>query len=362
MSKTILELRNLNKSYGIVKAVDGISFSLERGEFLSLLGPSGSGKTTTLHMIAGLTSVSDGEILLGGKSINALPPYKRDIGVVFQNYALFPHLTVSQNIAFPLEMRGISGKEATSRVNQALQLVDLPSFGSRYPRELSGGQQQRVALARAFVFEPKLLLMDEPLGALDKKLREYMQVEIKRLHQRLGATIIYVTHDQDEALVMSDRIAVFNAGKIEQIAPPSEVYNRPKTRFVAEFVGETNIISAKFERAEGSFQIFRSEALEIRIQGAEPIYKNEVKLSIRPERIRIEPILSQSASNKISGIVSEVIYFGRTIRYLVDSIDGSLKLTIVKQVSSLTEKTFSKGDRVDAFWHEFDVMPIVEGP
>lgn len=361
MTATILELRKVSKSYGLVKAVDSVSLSLARGEFLSLLGPSGSGKTTTLQMIAGLASATGGEILLDGKSINMLPPYKRDIGVIFQNYALFPHLTVAQNIAFPLEMRGVSRNSIADRVFKALQLVDLASFGNRYPRELSGGQQQRVALARAFVFEPKILLMDEPLGALDKKLREYMQVEIKRLHERLGATIIYVTHDQEEALVMSDRIAVFNAGKIEQIAAPAEIYNRPKTRFVAEFVGETNIISASYERTKDNVQSFRSNALEIRIQGSVPIRKSRIQVCIRPERIRIGPVCPQSGHNQINGTVREVIYLGKTIKYLIKSADDSINLIIIKQVSSSIEQAFKKGDAVTATWDDFDVTLIEEG-
>ena len=361
MSSTILELRELKKNYGFVKAVDGVSFKLERGEFLSLLGPSGSGKTTTLQMIAGLVSVSDGEIYLDGRSINALPPYQRDIGVVFQNYALFPHLTVSQNIAFPLEMRGRSRNDISKRVKDALCLVELPDLGNRFPRELSGGQQQRVALARAFVFEPKLLLMDEPLGALDKKLREYMQVEIKRLHERLGATIIYVTHDQDEALVMSNRIAVFNAGKIEQIAPPSEIYNHPKTRFVADFVGETNIIPAKFERNIDDVQIFRSQATEVRSRGYVHIKESDVFVCIRPERIKIQPIRERSSANQINGIISEIIYMGRVIRYLIKTDDQSLKILVVMQVTSLVDMAYNKGDRITAFWDEVDVVPISKG-
>jgi putative spermidine/putrescine transport system ATP-binding protein len=361
MGSTILQLQDVNKRYGAVRAVDGISFQLERGEFLSLLGPSGSGKTTTLQMIAGLASVSGGEILLEGKSINALPPYRRDIGVVFQNYALFPHLTVAQNIAFPLEMRRFARHDIERRITDALRLVNLPELGGRYPRELSGGQQQRVALARAFVFEPKLLLMDEPLGALDKKLREYMQVEIKRLHERLGATIIYVTHDQDEALVMSNRIAVFNAGKIEQIAPPAEIYNRPKTRFVADFVGETNLIPATSERMVSGVQILRAGSAELQVCAQDAVPGKDVYVSIRPERIRLGPAGAGSLANHLQGSITEIIYMGRVTRYSVECDDPSVTLAVTAQVSSLTETSFKKGARVTAQWDKVDATPISRG-
>ncbi len=238
MSSAILELRNVSKEYGPHIAVADLSLQLAKGEFLSLLGPSGSGKTTTLMMIAGLLQPNTGDILLEQRPITPLPPYKRNIGVVFQNYALFPHMTVARNIAFPLTMRSVGREEIAMRVSRVLRLVGLPDYGGRYPRQLSGGQQQRVALARAMVFEPPILLMDEPLGALDKKLREQMQLEIKRLHEELGMSIIYVTHDQEEALVMSDRIAVFNLGRLQQIGTPTQLYERPATRFVAEFIGE----------------------------------------------------------------------------------------------------------------------------
>ena len=238
MISPILELHDVSKGYGPHIAVADLSLQLAKGEFLSLLGPSGSGKTTTLMMIAGLRQPTTGEILLEQRPITPLPPYKRNIGVVFQNYALFPHMTVARNIGFPLTMRGVGRDEIATRVRGVLRLVGLPDYGGRYPRQLSGGQQQRVALARAMVFEPPLLLMDEPLGALDKKLREQMQLEIKRLHDELGMSIIYVTHDQEEALVMSHRIAVLDRGRLQQIGTPTQLYERPATRFVAEFIGE----------------------------------------------------------------------------------------------------------------------------
>jgi len=245
MTEGYLSLRNVVKSYdGRINAVDGISIDVRRGEFLTLLGPSGSGKTTTLMMIAGFETPSAGALELDGQSLSAVKPYRRNIGMVFQNYALFPHMTTARNVAFPLKMRKFPKGEIQARVDKALALVGLGDFAAKYPRELSGGQQQRVALARGLVFEPDVLLLDEPLGALDKNLREQMQVEIRRIHREVGITTIYVTHDQTEAMTMSDRVAVFNNGKIEQIAPPLEMYLRPATHFVGNFIGDSNFLEA----------------------------------------------------------------------------------------------------------------------
>ncbi len=245
MSDAYLCLRDVVKSYdGQVNAVDGISIDVRKGEFLTLLGPSGSGKTTTLLMIAGFEDLTDGTLELEGRSLANVRPYRRNIGMVFQNYALFPHMTTETNVAFPLRMRKFPREQVRPRVEKALELVGLSEFAAKYPRELSGGQQQRVALARALVFEPDVLLLDEPLGALDKNLREQMQVEIRRIHGEVGITTIYVTHDQTEAMTMSDRVAVFNDGKIEQIAPPLEMYHRPATFFVGNFIGDSNFFEA----------------------------------------------------------------------------------------------------------------------
>src|SRR5471032_2405651 len=241
----VLELGGVSKRYDAVVAVDDLDLSLRTGEFLTLLGPSGSGKTTTLMMVAGLQQPDAGAITLNGVPVALLPPYRRDIGMVFQHYALFPHMTVRRNIAFPLEMRRLGKTEIARLVDDALALVKLPDHGDRLPRQLSGGQQQRVALARAMVYRPALLLMDEPLGALDRKLREQLQLEIKRVHRERGISVLYVTHDQEEALTMSDRIAVFNRGRIEQIGTPEDLYDRPATRFVAGFIGDTNFISGR---------------------------------------------------------------------------------------------------------------------
>ncbi len=239
--KGALTLRNLTKIYGDLHAVDDVSLDVAPGEFVTLLGPSGSGKTTTLRIIGGFIKPEAGTVSLDGRDLTKVPPYKRDIGMVFQNYALFPHMTASENVGFPLQMRRVPKAEVKEKVREALRLVRLEELGDRYPKQLSGGQQQRVALARSFSFDPQLLLMDEPLGALDKKLREALQLEVLRISRQLGVTVVYVTHDQEESLVMSDRIAIYNEGRIEQIGTGEDLYERPVSLFVADFVGESNI-------------------------------------------------------------------------------------------------------------------------
>src|SRR3569623_345779 len=253
MSDPIVRFAAISKTYdGLARVVDRLDLDIERGEFLTLLGPSGSGKTTTLMMLAGFEPPTEGEILLEGKPLSRLPPHRRAIGMVFQNYALFPHMSVADNIAFPLTVRGMAREEVARRVERALDMVQLESFAERRPAQLSGGQQQRVALARALVFEPKLVLMDEPLGALDKQLREQMQLEIKHIHRNLGVTVVYVTHDQSEALTMSDRVAGFNDGVIQQLAKPDDLYERPQNAFVAQFIGENNRLKGKVVAMNGS--------------------------------------------------------------------------------------------------------------
>jgi putative spermidine/putrescine transport system ATP-binding protein len=304
---------------------------------------------------------TSGEILLSGRPIRPLPPYKRDIGMVFQNYALFPHMTVARNIAFPLEMRHAARADIERRVEAVLKLVDLMGFEGRYPRQLSGGQQQRVALARAIVFEPTLLLMDEPLGALDKKLREQMQLEIKHLHKRLGISIIYVTHDQDEALVMSDRIGVFNRGRLEQIGPVEELYERPKTRFVAEFIGETNTISGKVGAWEAELSVLETAdgPLRGRTQGG-PAAGGRATLSIRPERIRIETAEPQSeGANRLAGQIVEVIYMGRGRKYVVELASGAT-LMVAQQTSGAGTTRPSAGDHVAVMFAPEDAVIIAE--
>ena len=306
----------VQKSYdGETLVVKDLNLSISKGEFLTMLGPSGSGKTTCLMMLAGFETATHGTIRLDGKPINNIPPHKRGIGMVFQNYALFPHMTIAENLAFPLQVRKIGKAEIEQKVQRALDMVQMGTgeFAGRRPAQLSGGQQQRVALARALVFEPELVLMDEPLGALDKQLREHMQYEIKHLHERLGVTVVYVTHDQSEALTMSDRIAVFNDGVIQQLAPPADLYERPKNAFVAQFIGENNKLNGKVLSIDGSTARValdgagEVEALAVNIQRqGEP-----TMLSIRPERVLIgEP----SMPNAMEGRVVELIYLGDHIR------------------------------------------------
>jgi putative spermidine/putrescine transport system ATP-binding protein len=280
-----LKLRNVVKSYdGRVNAVDDISIDIEQGEFVTFLGPSGSGKTTTLMMVAGFEEVTSGSIDIEGHDVTRKRPYERNIGMVFQNYALFPHMTAAQNVAFPLKMRHFPKSEINTRVQKVLELVGLKKFTEKRPREMSGGQQQRVALARGMVFNPDVLLLDEPLGALDKNLREQMQVEIKRIQKEVGITTIYVTHDQTEAMTMSDRVAVFGEGKLRQIAPPLEIYNHPTSKFVGEFIGDSNFFQGKV----GSAGILEIDGLcASRIANTHLSPGTTVDLLVRPERIRI---------------------------------------------------------------------------
>ena len=313
MAETLLELTDLRKQFGNVVAVDNVNLDIGKGEFVTFLGPSGSGKTTTLMMVAGFQSATAGSMLLEGRPLDPLPAYEREIGMVFQHYALFPHMTVAQNVSFPLEMRKIPKAEAQKKVADVLALVGLPDHGSRYPKQLSGGQQQRVALARAMVFEPRLLLMDEPLGALDKKLREHMQIEIMRLHRDLGITVLYVTHDQEEALVMSDRIAVFNEGRIEQIGTPVDLYENPETRFVADFIGESNFLTGKVASVEGGIA---------KIDGHQPVSGRagesvavgaNASVAVRPERLHINQ--SANAENTVEAIISDIVYLGQSRKF-----------------------------------------------
>ncbi len=355
MNGAILELRRISKSYGSFMAVADLSLKLANGEFLSLLGPSGSGKTTTLAMIAGLLQPTEGEILLQGRPVTPLPPYKRNIGVVFQNYALFPHMTVARNIAFPLVMRSAARSEIDKRVRNVLKLVGLPDHGGRYPEQLSGGQQQRVALARAMVFEPPILLMDEPLGALDKKLREQMQLEIKRLHRELGMSIIYVTHDQEEALVMSDRIAVFNLGRLEQVGTPTELYERPATRFVAEFIGESNVFPGIAGTTVDGFCTLDTAGVHLRAVATRPLAAGtRAVVSIRPERISLQAADRPAGhENAVDGRVTDIVYLGRSRKYVIRTTAGQ-EVVSLQQSRSGAERGFGVGDAVSLRWQAED--------
>jgi putative spermidine/putrescine transport system ATP-binding protein len=318
---------------GVEKTYDGTSLvvrdlnlTIRRGEFLTFLGPSGSGKTTSLMMLAGFEMPTRGEILLDGRSLLRLPPHRRNIGMVFQNYALFPHMTVAENVAFPLSVRGRPKAETEAEVRRALDMVQLGSFGARRPAQLSGGQQQRVALARALVFSPQLVLMDEPLGALDKQLREQMQFEIKAIHERLGVTVVYVTHDQGEALTMSDRIAVFRQGAIQQIGSPTDLYDAPASSFVAHFIGENNRLQGVVERVEGGLCQVRlpDGALLTARHGQDLASAGPCSLSIRPERIRLG---TAPADNRLTGQLGDATFHGDHVRLRVD-IGGGVALVV----------------------------------
>lgn len=313
----------VSKLYGALCVVDKLNLDIKRGEFVSLLGPSGSGKTTLLMMLAGFENATNGQILVDGQRVNDVPSHKRDMGVVFQNYALFPHMSVSENIAFPLQMRGVSKVEITDRVKRALEMVQLDHLLDRKPAQLSGGQQQRVALARALVFEPRVVLMDEPLGALDKQLREQMQLDIRALHQRLGLTIVFVTHDQGEALTMSDRIAVFNKGKIEQIGTPRQIYDNPASRFVAEFIGETNLLEGRVTQSTSDYAKITLKN-GIIINTAVSAVQNvgtEVLVSVRPERIQLQTTASEH--NSIEASVNDCVYQGDHLRVQLRDTHGA---------------------------------------
>jgi len=344
-----VSLKNLGKRFNEVVAVDQVTLEVYTGEFLTLLGPSGSGKTTTLMMIAGFEFPTEGEIFVEGKDISQVPPSKRNIGMVFQNYALFPHMTVYENIAFPLKMRKFGKAEISKRVGAVLEKVKLLGFERRYPKQLSGGQQQRIALARALVFDPPLLLMDEPLGALDKKLREYMQIEIKNIQRDLKVTTIYVTHDQAEALTMSNRIAVFNQGRIEQIGTPEEIYDGPANKFVADFIGETNFLEGNIKRIADDGYWFKTKG------GSEfllPRQKNltiheNVVIAIRPEKILILTERRQGF-NHLEGKIDDVIYVGGTRRYRI--ILNDIESVFVKQQSYFETRPMEGSDKVLIGW------------
>ncbi|OWT81088.1 MULTISPECIES: ABC transporter ATP-binding protein [unclassified Achromobacter] len=348
-----LTLSAVHKQYGNANAVHGVDLDIQPGEFVTLLGSSGSGKTTTLMMIAGFTDPTSGEIRIDGKAINGTPPAKRNLGVVFQNYSLFPHLTVRQNVSFPLEMRGVGKSERERLVGQALEMVHLPDKAGSYPRQLSGGQQQRVALARALVFSPRVLLMDEPLGALDKKLREHMQMEIKRIQGELGATVVYVTHDQEEALTMSDRIAVMQAGRIVQIGRPADLYDRPATHWVADFVGQSNFIRTRVVNVgvanAGTVVALPGGGTGVAQSAAALSTGAAATLVLRPEKLRIgQADPTAPSENCLTGTVSEVVYLGHATRRTVRLADGTA--ITVQEANRSGAGLFEPGQQVAVRW------------
>ena len=334
---------HVSRHFGEVRAVDDISLDIIDGEFFTMLGPSGSGKTTCLRLVAGFERPSTGDILLHGINVSNLPPYERDVNTVFQDYALFPHMSVGENIGYGLMIKKVPGHERRVKVEEILELVKLSGLAGRRPSQLSGGQRQRVALARALINHPRVLLLDEPLGALDLKLRQQMQIELKSIQQRVGITFVYVTHDQEEALTMSDRVAVFNQGKVEQVGSPAQIYEHPETSFVAGFVGVSNLVSGELaERITGSTETF----------------------SIRPEKIHIaEPDTSVPAEMyAVDGRIRDVIYLGLYTRYLVE-LDGGSDLVVVQQNLATTsmEVLSARGRLVRLLWQRDHVRKIAGG-
>jgi putative spermidine/putrescine transport system ATP-binding protein len=346
-----LRLESVVKTYGDHTAVAGVSLDIEQGEFVTLLGPSGSGKTTTLNMIAGFITPTAGAIVLAGRHVESVPAHKRNIGVVFQDYALFPHMTVDQNVAFPLRQRRLPRSEIAEKTRETLRMVNLEAFGDRYPSQLSGGQRQRVAVARAIVFDPQLLLMDEPLGALDRALRERLQIEIRRLHQELGVTVLYVTHDQSEAFALSDRIAICNDGRIEQVGPGSELYEHPETVFVASFLGESNIFEGTLVTG-GDPSHVRCGGLELLAAPSGVSEGDHVALVVRPERITIAGAgelasLRDRGLNACPGRVRELRYFGAERKLWVEIGEGLTALVTARAEERLE---VMPGDEVAIAW------------
>lgn len=353
-----LRLDSLGKQYGSFDAVKDVSLNVRQGEFVTLLGPSGSGKTTTLMMIAGFVDPSSGRIEVNGRDVTDDPPNRRDIGMVFQNYALFPHLTVYKNVAFPLQVRKRPMAEVRARTMEALAVVKLGDLGHRYPSQLSGGQQQRVALARAIVFGPPLLLMDEPLGALDKKLREHMQIELLKIQDRLGVTVIYVTHDQEEALVMSDRIVVMADGLIQQIGRPEELYRRPANRFVADFIGETNLIKCEVIVGGKYPSVSLLPGVQVQPPSAREWSTGEHGyLVVRPECVRVG-VRAETCANRLETTVDRVIYVGDVSRVLLSVANGQ---TLVAKLQNSGEvRTLKVGERVMVGWDSDETWLVAE--
>jgi spermidine/putrescine ABC transporter ATP-binding subunit len=357
-----LRLRELTRVFRETRAVDRLNLAIEPGSMVALLGPSGCGKTTTLRMVAGLIEPSAGEIFLDDRPISRLPAHRRNIGMLFQNYALFPHMNVADNVAFGLEARGIARDARAARVAAALQLVQLGDYGMRMPAQLSGGQQQRVALARALVIQPTLLLLDEPLGALDKSLRQEMQVELRGLQRRLGITTVMVTHDQDEALTMADRIAIMRDGQLEQTGSPAEVYQRPASRFVASFLGAANFFQGRVDRvAEGSARIAAEGGAVLTVAVARPL-GSPVTVALRPEAITVEPLIDPLAGddgdnapappNSVAAVVEQIVYHGFVSHLYLRLPNGEPLIAYQQNQGAAASLSLVPGMRVRARWDE----------
>ncbi|MDA7427782.1 ABC transporter ATP-binding protein [Primorskyibacter aestuariivivens] len=346
-----VEFERVQKSYdGESLVVKDLNLTMPKGEFLTMLGPSGSGKTTCLMMLAGFETATHGDIRLGGTSINNIPPHKRGIGMVFQNYALFPHMTIAENLSFPLEVRKIGKSDREEKVKRALDMVEMGAFGGRRPAQLSGGQQQRIALARALVFEPELVLMDEPLGALDKQLREKMQFEITDLAHRLGITVVYVTHDQTEALTMSDRVAVFDDGRIQQLAPPDQLYEEPENSFVAQFIGENNTLEGTIKEIKGGLAVVQLD--DGGLIDCTPVNVSQVgertRVSIRPERVEFNKDRMQEGAHTLKAEVLEFIYMGDIFRTRL-RVAGNDEF-IVKTRNAPDQVRLKPGEQIEIGW------------
>lgn len=353
MNEPVVSFIGVNKTYdGKALVVDELNLTVRRGEFLTLLGSSGSGKTSTLMMVAGFESPTSGDILLDGRSITRLPAYRRNIGVVFQNYALFPHMTVAENLAFPLQARKAEKSEIKKKVAEVLEIVQLKGYEQRRTTQLSGGQQQRVALARALIFDPTLVLMDEPLGALDRQLREAMQYEIKRIHEALGISVIYVTHDQDEALAMSDRIVVLEKGRIEQLGTPKDLYEEPATPFVARFVGENNCAQGRVKSVERGRCVIEMPWGEVRGTAVNIAGVSSASTwTIRPERIELNPT-GGDIDNLCEGVIKDFVYLGDQIRLNV--VVGGLSTFVLKMSNSGGFDNLMSGQAVKVGWRSTD--------
>ncbi|WP_071674114.1 ABC transporter ATP-binding protein [Nioella nitratireducens] len=358
-SENFVVFDRVQKSYdGETLVVKDLNLSIGQGEFLTMLGPSGSGKTTCLMMLAGFETATHGEILLDGQPINNIPPHKRGIGMVFQNYALFPHMTVAENLAFPLQVRKIGKSDQEAKVKRALDMVQMGDFGGRRPAQLSGGQQQRIALARALVFEPELVLMDEPLGALDKQLREHMQFEITNLAHQLGITTVYVTHDQTEALTMSDRVAVFDDGRIQQLAPPDQLYEAPENSFVAQFIGENNTLMGTVKEMSDDAAVVQLDDGEV--IDAVPVNVKKVGdrtlISIRPERVEIDKNRLHPEAHTIKAEVLEFIYMGDIYRTRL-RVAGNDNF-VIKTRNAPDQRRMTPGEQIEIGWRPQDCRAL----
>jgi putative spermidine/putrescine transport system ATP-binding protein len=358
-SENFVVFDRVQKSYdGETLVVKDLNLSIGQGEFLTMLGPSGSGKTTCLMMLAGFETATHGEILLGGQPINNIPPHKRGIGMVFQNYALFPHMTVAENLAFPLQVRKMSKSDQEEKVKRALDMVQMGAFGGRRPAQLSGGQQQRIALARALVFEPELVLMDEPLGALDKQLREHMQFEITNLAHNLGITTVYVTHDQTEALTMSDRVAVFDDGRIQQLAPPDELYEAPANSFVAQFIGENNTLMGTVKEMGNGTAVVQLDDGELIDTVPVNVSKigDRTLVSIRPERVEFNKDRLQPGTHTVKAEVLEFIYMGDIYRTRL-RVAGNDDF-IIKTRNAPDQRRLQPGEQIEIGWRPEDCRAL----